>query len=200
MIFDDPKIKKQKINTPERVETKQKRVPLEVRRLQTSYNDAARTYNEVMNDNAFMGFALASESTMKYPDEPTMFQEVWHHEDAQEREGWQTAIRKEFHDMIKRGVWRRIKKREVPSDRRTIGSKWVFKCKRDGRYRARLCGLGYTQIADIDFNANFAPVVNDVIFQLLLIIKMMMRRSSRSPVTFSYNLVILLQAAFRVRD
>ena len=66
--------------------------------------------------------------------------------------------------MLKRGVWRRIKKKEVPNDRRAIRSKWVFKRKRDGRYRAGLCGLGYTQVAGVDFNANFAPVVNDATF------------------------------------
>ena len=66
--------------------------------------------------------------------------------------------------MMKRGVWRQIKKKEVPSDRRTIGSKWGFKRKRDGRYRARLCGLGYTQVAGVNFYGNFAPVVNDVTF------------------------------------
>ena len=119
-----------------------------------------------------MGFALASEN-ITYPDEPTTFQEAWHHENVQERKGWRNAIRKEFHDMIKRGVWRQIERKEVPSDRRTIGSKWVFKRKRDGRYRARLCGLGYTQVAGVDFNANFAPDVNDVTFRLLLVIKMM---------------------------
>ncbi len=113
--------------------------------------------------NAFMGFALASKTTT-FQDEPTIFKEAWYHEDSQEREGWQNAIRKEFHNMLKRGVWQRIKKKEVPKDRRTIGSKWVFTQKRDGRYRARLCGLGYTQVAGIDFNANFAPVVNDVTF------------------------------------
>ena len=73
---------------------------------------------------------------------------------------------------MKRGVWRRIKKKEVPNNRRTIGSKWVFKRKRDGQYCARLCGLGYTQVAGVDFNTNFAPVVNDVTFRLLLAIKM----------------------------
>ena len=110
-----------------------------------------------------MGFALTSETTT-YLDEPTTFREAWYHAITQEREGWQNTSRKEFHNMIKRGVWRRIKKREVLSDKQTIGSKWVFKRKRDGRYRARLCGLGYTQVAEVDFNANFAPVVNDVTF------------------------------------
>ena len=76
--------------------------------------------------------------------------------------------------MIKRGVWRRIRLREVPPNRCSIGSKGMFKRKRDGRYRARLCGLGYTQVAGVDFTANFAPVVNDVTFRILLVCKMMM--------------------------
>ena len=50
----------------------------------------------------------------------------------------------------------------------------MFKRKRDGRFRARLCGLGYTQIAGIDFTANYAPVVNDITFRILLILKMLM--------------------------
>ena len=38
--------------------------------------------------------------------------------------------------------------------------------------RHRLCGLGYTQIAGIDFTENYAPVVNDITFGILLILKM----------------------------
>ena len=148
------------------------KVPREVRNLQTSYNDAEKIFRDESNKE-FVGFAFASEKVEDYPEEPQSFQEAWHHPNLTDREGWRNAIRKEFSDMIKRGVWRRIKKREVPPNRRTIGSKWVFKRKRDGRYRARLCGLGYTQVAGIDFTANFAPVVNDVTFRILLVCKMM---------------------------
>ena len=42
------------------------------------------------------------------------------------------AIKKEFNDMIKREVWRKTKVAEIPSDRRLIESKWVFKKKRNG--------------------------------------------------------------------
>ena len=73
----------------------------------------------------FDGFALATEE-VEYTSEPTTFQEAWHHPDPAEREGWRDAIKKEFHDMMKRGVWRRVKCNQVPSDRRTIGSKYVF--------------------------------------------------------------------------
>lgn len=151
------------------------RIPREVRNLQTSYNDAETIFKDSLDSGEqreFGGFALTTEE-VEYPSEPTSFREAWDHPDPIEREGWRDAIRKEFHDMIKRGVWRRVKRTQVPSNRRTIGSKWVFKRKRDGRFRARLCGLGYTQIAGIDFTANYAPVINDVTLRILLVLKML---------------------------
>ena len=51
---------------------------------------------------------------------------------------------------------------ELPNGRKPIGNKWVQ------RYRARLVCLGYTQIPGIDFQDNFAPVVNDMTFQTVL--------------------------------
>jgi len=39
-----------------------------------------------------------------------------------------------------------------------IGSKRVFKEKRDGRFRARLVCLGYSQIPGVDFRNNYATV------------------------------------------
>jgi len=38
--------------------------------------------------------------------------------------------------MITRGVWKIVPLDDVPEGRRLIGSKWVFKEKRDGRFRA----------------------------------------------------------------
>jgi len=48
--------------------------------------------------------------------------------------------------MIKQGVWANVKRSSVPEGRKLIGSKWVFKEIRDGRFRARLVCLGYSQI------------------------------------------------------
>ena len=38
-----------------------------------------------------------------------------------------TVIRKEFRDMIKRGVWVNFDRSSIPEGRTLIGSKWVFK-------------------------------------------------------------------------
>jgi hypothetical protein len=48
---------------------------------------------------------------------------------------------KELADFAARGVYKVIKMHEVPEGRRLIGSKWVFKVKRDGRFRSRLVAL-----------------------------------------------------------
>jgi len=54
-----------------------------------------------------------------------------------------------------------------------IGSKWVFKEKRDGQFRARLVCLGYSHIPGVDFRDNYAPVGNDVTFQVVMVLRLM---------------------------
>ena len=78
------------------------------------------------------------------------------------------AIQKEINSMNKRNVWSIVPIMEIPDERKPIGNKRVLKIKRDGRYQARLVCLGYTQIPGIDFQDNFAPVVNDMTFQTVL--------------------------------
>ena len=71
IIVDDVNIKKKKEDTMEYEPNKMK-IPRAIKELQTSYNDAQRTYIDTLEEegNAFMGFALASETTT-YPEEPT---------------------------------------------------------------------------------------------------------------------------------
>ena len=68
--------------------------------------------------------------------------------------------------MIDRGVWRKTDRKRIPSNRRLIGNKWVFKIKRDGTYRARLVALGYSQFPGVDYTDNFAPVAHDFSFRI----------------------------------
>ncbi|KAG7347265.1 reverse transcriptase RNA-dependent DNA polymerase [Nitzschia inconspicua] len=107
-------------------------------------------------------------------DEPKTFQEAWNHPDPEERKKWREAIRKEFHDMIVRKVWRKTNKSSIPSHRGLIGCKWIFKKKKDGRYRARLCALGYSQIPGEDFMDTSSPVVDDVTVRIVIACMMIM--------------------------
>ena len=102
------------------------------------------------------------------PTEPKTFQEAWHCPVESERDSWRVSIRKEIRSMIERVVWRKTDRKRIPSNRRLIGNKWVFKIKRDGTYRARLVALGYSQIPGVDYTDNFAPIAHDLSFRIAL--------------------------------
>ena len=131
------------------------------------------SYNPIMSGMAFADEVAFVGGTDESYDNPEQFQEAWNHPKTEEREYWREAIRKEFNDMIKRKVWRETRTSEIPENRRLIGSKWVFKKKRNGVYRARLVGLGYSQIAGVDHKDNFSPVVTDTTFRCVLVMALL---------------------------
>ena len=71
--------------------------------------------------------------------------------------------------MNNRGVWRKIKRHQMPQGRRCVKHKWVFKIKRNGVFRARLVACGYSQIPGMDYTENqvYSPVIHDTTFRLL---------------------------------
>ena len=111
--------------------------------------DATRDATQLVEENLddfYQDCALMSAIVTGQNNEPKTFQEAWYHNDQEKRKKWRTVIRKEFRDMIKRGVWVNVNRSSIPEGRKLIGSKWVFKEKRDGRFRARLVCLGYSLV------------------------------------------------------
>ena len=64
------------------------------------------------------------------------------------------------------------KKSEIEENCRIIGCKGVFRVTNDRRHCAQLCTIGYTQVAGVDFQDNFAPVVNNVAFWIAIVLMM----------------------------
>ena len=106
--------------------------------------------------------------TMCDPNEPQTFQQAWWNPDKVIREKWHEAIRLEFNKLIKMGVWREVNREERNAHKRLVGSKWVFKIKRNGVYRARLVAKGFSQIPGEDFMEHVSPVINDVTLRIVL--------------------------------
>jgi hypothetical protein len=72
---------------------------------------------------------------------------------------WEKAI-EELSMLKAASTWRM---EEAPSGANIIGSKWVFKAKKDAAgniacYKVRLVTQGFSQIGGVDYNDTYAPV------------------------------------------
>ena len=83
---------------------------------------------------------------------------------------WLTGMKEEMENFEKRGMWRKIKQSQMPEGRRRIGSKWVYKVKRNETFRSRLVSLGCTQQPGVDFTDNFSPEVHEMTLRIALIV------------------------------
>lgn len=165
---EDPVPQEQNIdeNNTGEVNHNRQRLLRELKGLQ-SFNRPGRL--EIQGENAELCFFVPS-YTRNENDTPVSFQDAWYHKLPHIREKWREAIRLEYKQMIKNGVWRKDAINDIPNNRKGIGTKWVFKEKKNGIFRARLVAKGYDQIAGIDFQYNFAPVTSEVTLRILLVI------------------------------
>lgn len=78
-------------------------------------------------------------------------------------------MKEEYNALLVNDTWSLV---DIPSDKRVIGCKWVFKIKRnsDGsvaRYKTRLVAQGFHQQADLDYTETFSPVVKPTTIRVL---------------------------------
>ena len=112
---------------------------------------------------AFM--TCASEIVREF--EPNSYQEAINSDHSAE---WKRAMELEIESMMKNNVWQTVSR---PEGQKVVGSKWVFKLKRDEggnivRYKARLVARGFDQREGVDYEETFAPVVRHSTLRLLL--------------------------------
>jgi len=99
--------------------------------------------------------------------EPISYDDALNRSDASQ---WIQAMNEEMDSIHQNGTWNL---EDLPPGRKSIGVKWVFKIKRDAlnnfqRYKARLVAKGYSQVAGLDFDKTFAPVVRIDSIRVLL--------------------------------
>ena len=97
------------------------------------------------------------------------FEDSWNHSNHKSKEEWREAIIQELTNMKEHNIWDHNDITTVQKNRRTIGTLWVFKIKSDGRYRERLCVMGFTQVPGIHHQGRFTPVISEGTLRLCLI-------------------------------
>ncbi|KAI3718574.1 hypothetical protein L6452_19451 [Arctium lappa] len=90
--------------------------------------------------------------------------------DAMKESSWIEAMQEELLQFKLQDVWDLV---DLPKGQRAIGTKWVFRNKRDERgivirNKARLVAQGYTEEEGIDYEEVFAPVARIEAIRLFL--------------------------------
>jgi len=103
-----------------------------------------------------------------YVYEPATYEEAM--ADRQYSAQWAQAISEEIKALEKNNTWELV---DLPSGRKPVGSKWVFKVKRrqDGsieKFKARAVARGFSQRYGIDYEETYAPTVHYDTFRMLL--------------------------------
>ena len=98
---------------------------------------------------------------------PTSFKSAMESSDAGK---WKEACESEFESLIKNKTWELV---SLPSSRKAISSKWVFKAKETAeglieRYKARLVAKGFLQKYGVDFEETFAPFAKFTSIRIIL--------------------------------
>jgi hypothetical protein len=90
--------------------------------------------------------------------------------DSEDGNLWKRAMDEEMESLDKNEAWDLV---ELPTGRKPIGNKWVFKKKLNAegkveKYKAWLVAKGYSQVEGIDFGEIFSPVskLTSIIFLL----------------------------------
>ena len=140
------------------IDNNKNKPPIPLSTIITRANKNNRTVFHQLSNLALMSTSLKNV-------EPVTFEDAWHHKDQEERNKWRKAIEDELLMFNTQKVWKLM---DVDRNINLIGMKWVFKIKEDGRHKARLVALGYSQQYGFNYDDTYSPIINDLTIRLII--------------------------------
>lgn len=121
------------------------------------------------DDEAMMIDCFAFSAEEFVDNDPVSINDAKNRSDWQQ---WETAINEEYASLQKNHTWTLC---DLPSDRKAITCKWVFKLKRKAngdvdKYKARLVARGFSQEKGFDYGETYSPTARITTFRVLLAI------------------------------
>ena len=84
-----------------------------------------------------------------------------------DRPGWRQSEKKEIGNHESNGSWKYLDRSKLPVGRRLVKLVWVYKVKRDGTLKARLCVQGCRQVAGVDYDQTWCGAMRGTSLRLL---------------------------------
>lgn len=100
-----------------------------------------------------------------YVDTPITYEQAITRSDADK---WKSAMLKEIHSIVKNKTWTLV---PASKDKSVVSTKWVYKIKDDGSYKARFVARGFTQQFREDYDETYAPTAKYQSLRALIALK-----------------------------
>ena len=84
-----------------------------------------------------------------------------------DRDGWTESMQAEYDGHLEKESWEWVRVKDVPKGRHLVKLVWVFKVKRSGKLKSRLCVQGCAQTAGVDYNQTYSAALRSSSLRVL---------------------------------
>ena len=92
-----------------------------------------------------------------------------------DKDYWIEAVNKEWNRFKQYGVFKSVRKEDVPENAKFVSTTWAMKKKASGKYRARMNMRGFEQQDGVHYDSSSinSPVTNDVTIRTVIVLMLM---------------------------
>jgi hypothetical protein len=131
---------------------------------------------EDLTDILVMNTSLQSDPT---PGVPKNYKELLKLNDKT----WFKSLNAELENFLSRDAWELLPRHKMPTDRKTLRCRWVFREKTDGTKKSRSVIRGYEQEPGVDYVESYSPLATNTTIKVALAQAMYLQKSFEDWVT-----------------